>query len=144
MRAVIPLIEAADDADRPRIRRPYPEAGARADDCIQVTKAVTATEMDKFPTVAGAHLAAPICDAGTVQTSTLLNDNMEVTNGNWTSAPAGRWGYFTGSSQSGARSVHARGECGHGGHHRSCVASGWGSPVSAARAAATSWVVART
>ena len=30
------------------------------------------------------------------------------------------------------------------GHHPSCVASGWGSPVSAARAAATSWVVART
>ena len=39
---------------------------------------------------------------------------------------------------------HARGQCGHGGYHPSCVVSGWGSPVSAARAAATSWVVART
>src|SRR5580704_4540367 len=33
---------------------------------------------------------------------------------------------------------------GHGDHHPSCMASGWGSPVSAARAVATSWVVART
>ena len=44
----------------------------------------------------------------------------------------------------GAVAVDVGGKYGHGGHHRSCVASGWGSPVSAARAAATSWVVART
>ena len=81
-----------------------------ADDCSQVTKAVTATEMDKFATVVGAHLAAPICDTGTVQTSTLFSDNMEVTNGNWapiTPSPAAGWDYFVGSSQSGNRSVHA-------------------------------------
>ena len=61
----------------------------------------------------------------------------------WSGGPgSGRtaWSQIRG----GAGAVHARGECGHGGHHPSCVASGWGSPVSAARAVATSWVVART
>ena len=61
----------------------------------------------------------------------------------WSGGPgSGRtaWSQIRG----GAGAVHARGKCGHGGHHPSCVASGWGSPVSAARAAATSWVVART
>jgi hypothetical protein len=61
----------------------------------------------------------------------------------WSSGPGSRrnaWSQIRG----GAGPVHARGERGHGGHHPSCVASGWGSPVSAARAAATSWVVART
>jgi hypothetical protein len=85
-------------------------AGITAGDCAEVTKAVTATEMDKFPTTAGAHLTAPVCDAGTVQNSVLFNDNMEVNNGNWTTiattSPA-RWGYFNGSSQSGAQSLHA-------------------------------------
>jgi hypothetical protein len=36
------------------------------------------------------------------------------------------------------------GEDSHPGHHPSAVASGWGSPVSAARAAATSARLART
>jgi hypothetical protein len=61
----------------------------------------------------------------------------------WSGGPGRRrtaWSQIRG----GAGAVHASGECGHGGHHPSWVASGWGSPVSAARAAATSWVVART
>ncbi len=85
-------------------------AGITSADCTEVTKAVTATEMDKFPTTAGAHLSAPVCDGGTVQNGILLNDNMEVDNGNWTSSatsPAAQWSYFTGSSQSGTRSLHA-------------------------------------
>ncbi|HZX54927.1 MAG TPA: M4 family metallopeptidase, partial [Ilumatobacteraceae bacterium] len=84
-------------------------AGITAGDCTQVTKAVTATEMDKVPTTPGAHLSAPVCDAGSVQNSVLFSDDMETTNGNWaTSATtaAALWGYFTGSSQSGVRSVH--------------------------------------
>ena len=44
----------------------------------------------------------------------------------------------------GAGAVHARGQRGHGGHHPSCMASGCRSPVSAASAVATSWMVART
>src|SRR5271157_529810 len=60
----------------------------------------------------------------------------------WSGGPgSGRTAW---STRYGAGAVHARGKRGHGGHHRSCVARGWGSPVSAARAAATSWVVART
>jgi bacillolysin len=85
-------------------------AGITAGDCAEVTKAVTATEMDKFPTTAGAHLTAPVCDAGTVQSSVLFNDNMEVNNGNWTTTsttPSAVWGYFTGSSQSGVKSLFA-------------------------------------
>jgi hypothetical protein len=39
---------------------------------------------------------------------------------------------------------HADGDGSHAGHHPSVVASGWGSPVSAARAAATSARLART
>ena len=35
-------------------------------------------------------------------------------------------------------------DCSHAGHHPSVVASGWGSPVSAASAAATSGRLART
>ena len=31
-------------------------AGITAADCVEVTKAVTATEMNQFPTTAGAHL----------------------------------------------------------------------------------------
>jgi hypothetical protein len=45
-----------------------------------------------------------------VQSNVLFNDNMEVNNGNWTTnattVPA-RWGYATGSSQSGVTSLHA-------------------------------------
>ncbi|HEX3089486.1 MAG TPA: M4 family metallopeptidase, partial [Ilumatobacteraceae bacterium] len=84
-------------------------AGITAGDCNSVVEAVAATEMDKFPTTAGAHLSAPICDAGAVQTSTLFSDNMEANNGNWTSAATAgtpQWGYFTGSSQSGTKSLH--------------------------------------
>ncbi|MEO7370346.1 MAG: M4 family metallopeptidase, partial [Ilumatobacteraceae bacterium] len=79
-------------------------------DCAEVVKAVTATEMDKFPTTPGAHLAAPICDGTAVQEKVLLSDNMEVNNGNWTtsaSAAGSGFGYFTGSSQSGVKSLHA-------------------------------------
>ncbi len=85
-------------------------AGITASDCSEVTKAVTATEMDKFPTPAGAHRSAPLCDAGTGQSGVLFSDNMETNSGNWSSSatmPAGQWSYFSGSSQSGSRSLFA-------------------------------------
>ena len=78
--------------------------GITAGDCGEVTKAVTATEMDKFPTVAGAHLAAPLCDAGMGQSGTLFSDNMETISGNWVT---NAWHYVSGSSQSGTKSVYA-------------------------------------
>ncbi|MEY2582566.1 MAG: bacillolysin, partial [Ilumatobacteraceae bacterium] len=48
-------------------------AGITADDCSQVTKAVTATEMDRFPTTPGSHRSAPVCDGSTVLKDTLFN-----------------------------------------------------------------------
>ena len=84
-------------------------AGITAGDCNSVVEAVTATEMDKFPTTAGAHLSAPICDAGAVQTSTLFSDNMEANNGNWTSA-ATRRDTHSGDTSPGHRRV-ARSRC---------------------------------
>ncbi len=81
-------------------------AGITAGDCGEVTKAVTATEMDKFPTTVGAHRSAPLCDAGTGQSGVLFSDNMETNSGNWTTN-GGLWSYFTGSSQSGSRSLYA-------------------------------------
>ena len=56
----------------------------------------------------------------------------------WSGGP-GRGRTSLARIRGGAGAVHGRGECGHGGHHPSGVASGWGSPVSAARAVATSW-----
>ena len=44
----------------------------------------------------------------------------------------------------GRGTVHVDGDSSHAGHHPSVVASGWGSPVSAASAAATSARLART
>ncbi len=85
-------------------------AGITAADCLEVTKAVTATEMNQFPTTAGAHLSAPVCDGENVLRTTLFTDNMEVNNSNWTSGstpPGGEWSYFSGSSQSGTRSLFA-------------------------------------
>ncbi|MGZ4739645.1 MAG: M4 family metallopeptidase, partial [Ilumatobacteraceae bacterium] len=85
-------------------------AGITAGDCGEVTKAVTATEMDKFPTTAGAHRSAPLCDAGTGQSGVLFSDNMETNSGSWSTSatmPAGQWRYFSGSSQSGSRSLFA-------------------------------------
>ncbi|HSB87598.1 MAG TPA: M4 family metallopeptidase, partial [Ilumatobacteraceae bacterium] len=85
-------------------------AGISAGDCSQVTKAVTATEMNQFPITVGAHLDAPLCDGSAVQSSVLFSDDMEVNNGNFTTSAtteAALWGYFAGSSQSGSRSVHA-------------------------------------
>ena len=79
-------------------------AGITTADCGEVTKAVTATEMDKFPTVAGAHRGAPLCDAGMSQSGTLFSDDMETNSANWVS---NAWHYVTGSSQSGTRSVFA-------------------------------------
>jgi hypothetical protein len=78
--------------------------GITAGDCAEVTKAVTATEMDKFPVTGGAHLSAPLCDGGAAQTGTLFSDDMEADHGNWA---LDGWSYFTGSSQSGTRSLHA-------------------------------------
>ncbi|MEP7204477.1 MAG: M4 family metallopeptidase, partial [Ilumatobacteraceae bacterium] len=86
-------------------------AGITAADCLEVTKAVTATEMNQFPTTSGAHLSAPVCDAGSVLGTALFTDNMEnVASGNWTSTSTpvnGEWNYFSGSSQSGTRSIAA-------------------------------------
>lgn len=78
-------------------------------DCNEVTKAVTATEMNLFPTTAGAHLTAPACDGGKVQADMLFSDNMENPgSGNWGTGTSGvgqPWDFTTDSSQSGVRSV---------------------------------------
>ena len=69
--------------------------------------------------------------------------------------PGGRRGPVRGGRSGGPRrdrTTQARvrgagrvdGDCSHAGHHPSVVASGWGSPVSAASAAATSARLART
>jgi Zn-dependent metalloprotease len=83
--------------------------GITPSDCTEVVKAVTATEMDRFPTTPGAHLSAPVCDAGAIQTSTLLSDDLEVGASNWlTSATtsAAYWRRIVGSSQSGTHSLY--------------------------------------
>ena len=83
--------------------------GIVAGDCQQVTKAVTATEMNLFPTTTGAHLTAPVCDGGTTQADMLFSDDMENPgSGNWATGTSGvgqPWNYTTNSSQSGVRSV---------------------------------------
>ncbi|HEY7626037.1 MAG TPA: M4 family metallopeptidase, partial [Ilumatobacteraceae bacterium] len=48
--------------------------GITSDDCAQVAKAVTATEMNQFPTAIGAHLGAPLCDGNQVQKTVLFTD----------------------------------------------------------------------
>ena len=82
-------------------------AGITAPDCTQVTKAVTATEMNKRATKAGATLTAPVCDSGS-QATVPFSDSMEA-NGPWASTQTGSgtpWQYSTAASQSGARSLH--------------------------------------
>ncbi|MCU1393990.1 MAG: peptidase thermolysin [Ilumatobacteraceae bacterium] len=77
------------------------------DDCAQVTKAVTATEMNQRATKAGAHLTAPVCDSGT-QTA-LFGDDMETANANWSTGRVGggaTWSRTSTSSQSGTMSYH--------------------------------------
>ncbi|MCU1399318.1 MAG: putative thermolysin family peptidase [Acidimicrobiales bacterium] len=81
--------------------------GITAGDCAQVTKAVTATEMNKRATKAGAVLTAPVCDSG--NQIVRFNDDMETNTGNWVSSQTGAgapWSYSTDSSQSGSRSLH--------------------------------------
>ena len=83
--------------------------GIVADDCAQVTKIVVATEMAVRPTSPGASLTAPLCDAGRQFDATLFVDDMETDDATWSSSAVGgaaNWGYVTGSSQSGQRSVH--------------------------------------
>lgn len=78
-------------------------------DCDQVTKAVTATEMNKRATSPGALLAAPQCDVSGTQPVVELGDNMEADNGAWatsTSGAATAWARSTASSQSGQWSWH--------------------------------------
>jgi bacillolysin len=84
--------------------------GITADDCAQVVKAVTATQMNQAPTAAGAKLTALMCPAGSTPNTALFSDDMEVDDARWTgNAPsqAAAWRYFSGSSQSGVRSLHA-------------------------------------
>jgi Zn-dependent metalloprotease len=86
-----------------------PGSGLVTADCTEVGKVVAATEMSTRPTTAGASLMAPVCGAGQVRTGTRFSDDMETTNGTWTSSTTGGgapWSYVSGSSQSGARSMH--------------------------------------
>ena len=86
--------------------------GMTTSDCDQVTKAVTATEMDQAPQTPGARLTAPVCDTGKVVTSHLFTDDMETSSlPQWSrptpSVASARWTSFAGSSVSGTRSLHA-------------------------------------
>ena len=82
--------------------------GITADDCGQVGKVVLATEMNLRPVTAGAFLGnVPQCVSG-VRSSTLFVDDMESNTANWNATTTGNgalWEYFTGSSQSGERSI---------------------------------------
>ena len=66
-----------------------PGSGLVTADCTEVGKVVAATEMSTRPTTAGASLMAPVCGAGQVRTGTRFSDDMETTNGTWTSSTTG-------------------------------------------------------
>lgn len=78
-------------------------------DCQQVTKAVTATEMNLAPTTPGARLTATDCSGASTRSTTLFSDDMESGMGQWTSVAvtgSAQWEMFQGSSQSGSTSLH--------------------------------------
>ncbi|OJV95893.1 MAG: hypothetical protein BGO39_21540 [Chloroflexi bacterium 54-19] len=77
--------------------------GITSTDCQQVTKAVTATEMNMNPP--GSRTDAPICTAG--QPNNVFFDNMENTSsGNWLTTNNSLWLYSTDKPSSGTKSLY--------------------------------------
>lgn len=94
----------------PQACRALVGSGLASADCDQVTKSVTATEMNLAPVTAGARRTAPVCDSGAYQSAVSFSADMESDTGAFARAatPASAsWVYFAGSSQSGTRSLHA-------------------------------------
>jgi Zn-dependent metalloprotease len=72
-------------------------------DCQQVTKAVTATEMNMNPP--GSRADAPICTSG--QPTNLFFDNMEnPASGNWLTTNSNLWAYSNNKPYSGTTSLY--------------------------------------
>jgi bacillolysin len=84
--------------------------GITGNDCEQVRKAVTATEMNFTEATDGAYPSAPLCPTGMVLQSTLFSDAFESpTLSQWSSTALGAGSVFStsaGTSQSGVRSMH--------------------------------------